>query len=175
MFKHTISELKEALVCLEAGQVTLKYPFAPHSPDVNFRGKVEVDVPRCIGCGACANACPARLINVLDADDGRTLFFELGRCTYCAACRDACPRQAITLTPQFEIASTTTADLQIHLTFKLVHCRECGQVVNTERAVNLVREQLGQDYGDLAWLDLCPTCRRKVALQNPDLVMEVIA
>ena len=30
MFKHTISELKEALVCLQAGQVTLAYPFQPH-------------------------------------------------------------------------------------------------------------------------------------------------
>lgn len=175
MFKHTISELKEALICLEAGQVTLKYPFAPHAPDINFRGKVDVDFACCIGCGACANACPATLISVNDGDDGRTLFFELGRCTFCAACHDACPQKAIVLTSQFETATSNIADLQIRLILKLVHCRECGQVVNTQRAVDLVREQLGQDFGGLAWLDLCPDCRRKMALQDPDLMLEVVA
>jgi hydrogenase-4 component H len=173
MFKHTISELKEALVCLEAGQVTLKYPFEPHAPDANFRGKVEIDTALCVGCGACANACPATLISVNDAEAGRTLHFELGRCTFCAACRDVCPQKAITLTPQFETATPNISDLQIRFVFKLVHCRECGRVVNTRRAVNLVREQLGQDYGGLDWLDLCPDCRRKMALQTPDLVLEV--
>jgi len=175
MFKHVISELKEALVCLEAGQVTLKYPYAPHSPAANFRGKVEVDVAHCIGCGACANACPATLIDIKDAGEGRTLFFELGRCTFCAACRDACPQKAITLSSQFETATPNIADLQIRLVLKLVHCRECGQVVNTRRAVDLVREQLGRDFGGLAWLDLCPDCRRRMSLQDPDLVLEVMA
>jgi hydrogenase-4 component H len=175
MFKHTISELKEALVCLEAGQVTLKYPFEPHAPDANFRGKVEIDSTLCIGCGACANACPATLISVNDTDGSRTLRFELGRCTFCAPCRDVCPQKAITLTPQFETATPNISDLQIRFVFKLVHCRECGQVVNTRRAVNLVREKLGRDYGGLDWLDLCPACRRIVALQTPDLVLEVTA
>jgi len=173
MFKHTISELKEALVCLEAGQVTLKYPFEQHAPDLNFRGKVEIDIALCIGCGACGNACPATLISVDDGEAGRTLHFELGRCTFCAACRDACPQHAITLTPQFETATPNKSDLQIRLVFKLIHCRECGQVVNTRRAVDLVRGQLKQDYGALYWLDLCADCRRKMALQTPDLVLEV--
>ena len=175
MFKHTISELKEALVCLEAGQVTLKYPFEPHAPDENFRGKVDVDVNLCIGCGACANACPATLISVGDSGEGRTIHFELGRCTYCAACRDVCPQKAIVLTPQFETATPNVADLRINITLKLIHCRECGHVVNTRRALNLVREKLGDDYGALEWLDLCPECRRKMMLLTPDLALEVTA
>ncbi len=173
MFKHTISELKEAMLCLEAGQVTLKYPFEPHPPDENFRGKLDLDPARCIGCGACANACPAHLIRLTDAGEMRTLFFELGRCTFCAACRDVCPEKAVTLTQQFELSTTSTADLDIRLELHLVLCRECGAVVNTRRAIELVWIKLAPMLGAQPWLDLCPDCRRQFALQTPDLAIEL--
>ena len=175
MFKHTISELKEALVCLEAGQVTLGYPFVPHAPDANFRGKVMVDTRKCMGCGACANACPARLIGVTDSHSERTLLFELGRCTFCAACRDACPQEAIVLTPQFELATTDKNDLRFSMTFRLAHCSVCGQAINTERVVDVARERLLREDGGHDWLDLCPECRRRIAAQSPDLTLEVTA
>ncbi len=175
MFKHTISELKEAVVCLEAGQVTLGYPFAPHAPEANFRGKVKVNTRKCMGCGACANACPARLIRMTDSQNERTFLFELGRCTFCAMCRDACPQEAIELTPQFELATPDKNDLRFSMTFRLAHCVECGQGVNTERVVNAARERLILEGGDLAWFGLCPDCRRKFAMRTPDHSLEVTA
>ena len=175
MFKHTISELKEALVCLEAGQVTLGYPFVPHAPDANFRGKVEVDTRKCMGCGACANACPARLITLNDTHDERTLFFDLGRCTYCAACRDACPQEAIVLTPQFELATTDKTDLHFSMNFRLAHCAECGQPINTERVADVARERLLREGGEHAWIELCPACRRKYTARVRNHTLEVPA
>jgi hydrogenase-4 component H len=177
MFKHTISELKEALVCLQAGQVTLEYPFRPHPPDGEFRGLPQVEASNCIGCGACANACPARLISLSDDGEYRLLEFELGRCTYCASCRDACPQQAITMSPEFETSTGSKDDLVVKIRLKLVRCRLCGQVVTTQRALDRVKNDLAQSgkfsVEMISGLDLCLSCKRKEALRTTSLVMEV--
>ena len=159
MFRHTISELKEALVCLKAGQVTLHYPFEPHPVEETFRGRPVLNTRKCMCCGACANACPARLITLTDKDGIRTLHFELGRCTYCGNCRDVCPQEAIEMSTQ------------------LLTCRECGAVVGTQREVDVVREKLSgspvrTNYAD--YFDLCITCRRKQAIHTPSLAVEVV-
>ena len=73
MLKHLVSELKEAVLCLQAGQVTLGYPFQPHAPEGNFRGKVVVDTAQCIGCGACAAVCPTGAIEIEDRAGERVL------------------------------------------------------------------------------------------------------
>ncbi len=176
MLKHTISELKEALICLEAGQVTLAYPFVPHPPEENFRGKPVLNTRKCMSCGACANARPSRLIAIRDQGLVRTLSFDLGRCTYCGNCRDACPQEAITLSTQFELSTTATEDLCIQAEFKLVNCRICGQPVGTERQIQVVREKLAASdiqLPNLAYLELCPTCRRREFIQDPTLRLEV--
>ena len=176
MFTHTISELKEALVCLTAGQVTLKYPFQPHPPEENFRGKPVVDFSCCIGCGACANACPARLIKFQDEDGYRQITFDLGRCTYCGSCRDVCPEQAIAMSPQFETATVSKDDLIIRLKLKLVKCRLCGQVVTTQRIVNKVVAILNEtahEQSQTENVNLCLQCKRKQALKTPVFLQEV--
>jgi hydrogenase-4 component H len=170
MFEHAISELKEALLCLRAGQVTLGYPFEPHPPEPGFRGLPHLDVEKCIGCGACANACPPRLITLHDGDGYRTLDFYLARCTYCARCRDVCPQEALTMSDQFETATPSLDDLHIVIKLKLIYCRECGAVVGTQRSVDKVLaevpEQLGLPAEEMDWLDLCLDCKREKALRE---------
>lgn len=179
MFKHLVSELKETLLCLRAGQVTLGYPFTPHSPGSEFRGLVRVDAEKCIGCSACANACPPRLITLEDRDGYCHLTFNLTRCTYCARCRDVCPEQAITLTEQFETATPNLEDLQIHIQLKLIHCRRCGKVVGTRRSAmrvkNTLAEKMDIDPDEIEWLNLCLDCKRQTALERPGLTKEVYA
>lgn len=171
MFKHLVSELKEALVCLQAGQVTLGYPFLPHSPAANFRGKVVVDPQRCIGCGACAMACPAKLITLRDETAYRIVEYALQRCTYCAQCRDACPQKAIVLSTQFETASPSMDDLKIRLELKLVRCKNCGAAIGTRRELDLLTNQLIAAChftpATLGWLELCTACKRQVVLDTP--------
>jgi hydrogenase-4 component H len=177
MFKHLVSELKEVGVCLGAGQVTLAYPFQPHSPEPGFRGKVVVDPALCIGCGACAMACPSRLITWRDADAYRIIDLQLRRCTYCGRCQDVCPGKAITLSAQFETATTTIDDMSITLQLKLARCRQCGGVVGTRRALNKVATELTGKTdltgADMGWLELCLACRRKEALNTEALALEV--
>lgn len=178
MFRHTISELKEALVCLEAGQVTLAYPFEPHPAEDNFRGKPVLNTRKCMGCGACGNSCPSRLISISDSDGIRTLQFELARCTYCGNCRDACPQEAISLSQQFELSTANPQDLVIRAEFNLVGCRQCGAAIGTQRQLDLVRDKVRASpafqAADLGYLELCTQCRRAAFIRNPSLAVEVV-
>jgi hydrogenase-4 component H len=174
MFKHTISELKEALVCLQAGQVTLAYPLQPHPAEENFRGKPVVDFERCIGCGACANVCPPRLIQLVDADNYRQISFTLGRCTYCGSCRDVCPAQAVQMSPQFETATPEIDDMNITLQLKLITCRECGNVIATQRMAKRVESALHEaGYSHTENVDMCLSCKRRLGLSSPAWILEV--
>ena len=123
-----VSKLKEALICLKAGRVTLPYPFAPRVPEDGFRGRVEVDAEKCVGCGACAEVCPPRLIEVSDvSQEKRVLDFYLERCTYCARCAEVCPEEAITVTKEFETATNDREDLHMHVEVFMSTCRRCGR------------------------------------------------
>jgi hydrogenase-4 component H len=177
MLRHFISELKETLICLEAGQVTLGYPFQPHAPEAGFRGLPVVDAMLCIGCGACANACPPRLIDMADNSEFRTVSFELSRCTYCGSCRDVCPAGAVAMSSQFETATPHTQDLRISLKLKLVRCALCGEVVGTQRAIDRVSADLvgamGQAAETIGRLDRCIHCKRKEAMTTAGLAIEV--
>ena len=46
---------------------------------------------RCIGCGRCAEVCPADALILR----GRTLRFDYGKCIRCYCCHEMCPVRAI--------------------------------------------------------------------------------
>jgi len=123
-----VSKLKEALICLKAGRVTLPYPFAPREPAEGFRGRVIVDAEKCVGCAGCAAVCPPRCIQVSDpSPDRRVLEFLLERCTYCARCVEVCPEKAITVSKEFETATNTREDLHLRVEVFMGTCQRCGR------------------------------------------------
>jgi hydrogenase-4 component H len=122
------SKVKEALICLKAGRVTLPYPFKPHDPEQGFRGKISVDPDMCFGCGGCANVCPARVIQVHDPEpDRRVLEFFWSRCTYCGRCEEVCPDDAIVMTPLSETATEKAQDMYFTLDVFMGPCQRCGR------------------------------------------------
>lgn len=158
------SKLKEAIICFKNLRVTLPYPAEPAPPAEGFRGKLELDIDKCIGCAACANACPPRLIDIIDIDSKRTLKFVLGKCTYCARCAEVCPVQAITMSQEFELATENKSDLSIEAELVLAKCQECGTGFTTQRLIDrlmrVLPEEISIEPAALDWLKLCPDCRR---------------
>ena len=123
-----LSKLREALICLKAGRVTLRYPFAPQEPKPGFRGKITVDADLCFGCGGCANVCPAGVIVVSDKEQHkRVLEFYWRRCTYCGKCEEVCPEKAIRLSQQFETATNIPQDMYMRLEAFMGPCQRCGR------------------------------------------------
>ena len=47
---------------IKTGAATHAYPLEPMPVDKNFRGKPEHTPQQCIGCAACVNACPVKVL-----------------------------------------------------------------------------------------------------------------
>ena len=133
MFK---AKIKEAVICFGAGRVTLPYPFAPSEVPPKFRGKIEFDARKCIGCGGCANVCPPRCIVIEDMGEVSRITFHLDRCIQCARCYEVCPEDAIWTTDQFETATPDKTDLKSDLVVWMSSCQRCGRCFESDNAID---------------------------------------
>lgn len=123
-----LSKLKETILCLRAGCVTLPYPAQPRPAPPRFRGRPIFDAAKCIGCAGCASNCPAREILVFDPCQEIRILQYLGRrCTYCGRCADVCPEKAITMSREYETATDRIGDLQQRLELFMSTCQRCGR------------------------------------------------
>jgi hydrogenase-4 component H len=155
---------------LRVGEATILYPFVPAEVSAGFRGKPHHDHELCIACAACAVACPSNaLIMATDADQGIirwSIFY--GRCIFCGRCEEVCPTGAIRLTPEFELAVMSKADLFEQADYRLNACSRCGVFFSPAKELDYVlalMEQAGLSGEELeerrALLGICPTCKRK--------------
>ncbi|MEM3712878.1 MAG: 4Fe-4S binding protein [Thermoproteota archaeon] len=55
---------------------------------------VEIDVEKCIDCGACTGVCPT---DALTLDSEKKLVVKEEKCILCGNCLKACPRSAVIL------------------------------------------------------------------------------
>lgn len=123
-----ISKIKETILCLKAGKVTLSYPANPVPVPERFRGRPIFDGSKCIGCGGCANNCPAREILLSDpCQEMRIVRYIARRCTYCGRCADVCPEHAITMSKEYENATENVKDIQQDLSIWMGTCQRCGR------------------------------------------------
>jgi len=99
--------------------ITIQYPEERLDMPIWTRGRprliYEVDTGelRCTACGACALACPVDVIKIEQhpspTGKGKVLDrfdIDMAGCIECALCVEACPFRAITMAPDFEMAST---------------------------------------------------------------------
>jgi hydrogenase-4 component H len=123
-----MSKIKETIICLKAGRVTLPYPADPQPVPPAFRGRPIFDATKCIGCGGCASNCPAREILVFDICQEIRILKYLGRrCAYCGRCADVCPEKAITMSREFENATDSIGDIGQRLELFMSTCQRCGR------------------------------------------------
>jgi len=105
--------------------VTEQYPLERPKISERYRGiprllKDENGNDLCTACGACALACPEKLIkvgNVRDPESKKKVLtnfdFDLGRCMFCGLCEEACPQHCLELSEDYEIGLYQRAGAQL--------------------------------------------------------------
>ncbi len=96
---------KEVISQALAKPATRKYPeVRPQLPE-GSRGRQLFDIRLCISCGLCARDCPAKAIEMVDAQGKKRPLFHLDLCIFCYQCADSCPRNAIAPSDVFELSA----------------------------------------------------------------------
>lgn len=99
--------------------LTQDYPEKMPNLPLSSHGILKLDIPKCIACGLCANACPNKVIAVSSEKDennkkkltGYKAMFE--RCLFCGLCVEACPTKALGWSSSFEHASYDREDVNV--------------------------------------------------------------
>lgn len=86
---------RTVLKSLFSPPATVKYPFGPAIPRENSRGRLNIDILRCIFCGICQKKCPTSAISV--SRQNKKWKIARMRCIICGNCVDACPKKCLSL------------------------------------------------------------------------------
>jgi len=147
MKKPKLRELKEAITSLFTPPYTTKFPYEVHIPAKRFRGKPEFNTEECVGCGACANVCPANAIEMIDdiKIEKRTLIHHPDKCIFCGECERNCITiKGIKLTNKFDVSYFKgPEEVENKVEHNLVVCKNCGNVIGTEKHIIWIYKKLG--------------------------------
>ena len=68
-----------------------------------FRGRLNYDRAKCIGCKLCMKVCPANATDYLAEE--KKIIIHNDRCCFCAQCTEICPVKCLTMSDVFMISS----------------------------------------------------------------------
>ncbi len=160
---------------MKYGNATHDYPFGPYEVADEFRGKPEYAYDLCIGCTACAVACPSNAMNVqLDEHKNKLVWqFDCGRCIYCGRCDEVCPTGAVRLGENFETAVLFNKEDLIETgELELEHCIKCNKAFTTKKLIaycvqNFLKVGWSQEVIDekTKYIQTCPECKKHEATE----------
>jgi len=145
MKKPKLRELGEALKVVWK-PYTSKFPKEAYVAPEAFRGKPQYDEEKCIGCGACAQVCPARAIEIIDDVETkkRKLVLRYDICIFCGQCHAYCTTDdGIDYTNEYDLATLDRSTTVETVEKDLVFCEMCGAVVTTLDHLCWISRKLG--------------------------------
>jgi formate hydrogenlyase subunit 6/NADH:ubiquinone oxidoreductase subunit I len=100
---------------LNNSPATRKYPFVLRDYYAGSRGRLQIDLARCIFCDVCERICPARAIvkHGSKKDPDVTVLYDPFACIYCALCAEKCPSGAIYLHKDHPLPTTMSTNREI--------------------------------------------------------------
>jgi len=149
MKKPKIRELVEAVKALTLGPYTTKFPKEVTTIRDEFRGAPEWIDEKCIGCGACAEVCPAKAIEYEDRirPDGtgtRVFIRYYDNCIFCGQCGALCTTgEGIEYTTKWELSDFDRKDLIERHEKELAVCQGCGGPVTAWDHIRWLRQRVG--------------------------------
>jgi NADH-quinone oxidoreductase subunit I len=93
-----INLLRSIFVKLSARPDTRRYPFEQRPPIAGARGHLDIEIEKCIFCGACQKRCPANALAVSREPKSWTL--KPCACIVCGYCVEVCPKKCLALREQ---------------------------------------------------------------------------
>ncbi len=160
-----LRELKEAITALIKGPYTTKFPKIPAPAAPAYRGKPEFSQEECVVCGACANVCPAKAIEIVETTNGssgndqgtekkenselpppgfRRMVLHYDICIFCGQCEANClTEKGVHLTQKYDLATLDRKECLVKVEDKLVFCEYCGEPITTQKHLHWLVERLG--------------------------------
>lgn len=158
--KRYVSDIYRAVTTTLAGMgvtgrtaftrpVTLEYPDVRWELPKRYRGILHNRIEDCIGCLACARACPVDCIHmeVVKRDkedygvtsDGTKITLwvpqfdiDMALCMVCGLCTEVCPTECLTMTKEYELSVHDKG--QMYLEFALERDKEMAARKKAEKA-----------------------------------------
>ena len=148
MYLPKLRELKEAVTALIKGPYTHPFPKEPTPVPENLRAAPRYFDEYCIGCGGCAEVCPARAITVEDRINNkkstRLITCDYSNCIFCGECELHCATEkGIQLTPEYELSYFEINEALESIEHELVLCELCGRVIAPKSQLIHLYEKLG--------------------------------
>jgi len=140
-----LRELKEAITSLFSKPYTTKFPKKPSVPYPRFRGRIEFDEEQCIGCGACAEVCPANAREIKDIPEKRVrkVIYHLDMCILCGQCVAYCiTKKGIYHTLDYDMVHTDKKSFYYEIEKELVLCERCGRPITTKDHLLWIAEKV---------------------------------
>ncbi len=99
--KYIPSSTTKFLEDVGAGRVKI---IPPVETPIDFRGKIQYDSEKCIGCKLCIKVCPTEAIEYKEKE--KKIKIYLARCCFCSQCNDVCPTNCLSMGNEFLLADT---------------------------------------------------------------------